>query len=115
MNAIEIINFTLEKYKLHPIEQYYSVIVDAMQKYQANPPDIMINDMKDTNYVSKHENLTTYKQFPFEKDRPISLEDFYNKFIMCPNDVTYKNFKQALREYEIEFVKNPKSIDPFDI
>ncbi|MBD0265364.1 MAG: hypothetical protein ICV78_22375 [Tolypothrix sp. Co-bin9] len=115
MNAATKIYSTLAKYKLDPITQYYSVIVDAMQKYQANPPDIMINDMKDTNYVSKHENLTDYKQFPFEKDRPISLEDFYNKFIMCPNGVTSENFKQALREYKIEFEKNPKIIDPFDI
>ncbi|HYX18812.1 MAG TPA: hypothetical protein VE944_31470 [Nostoc sp.] len=115
MNAIEIIIFTLKKYKLHPIEQYYSVIVDAMQKYQANPPDIMINDMKDTNYVSTHEDLTKYKQYFFEKDRAISLDDLCRKFRMCPNGVTSENFKQALREYKMEFEKNPKIIDPFDI
>ncbi|MEH2378428.1 MAG: hypothetical protein V7K27_05910 [Nostoc sp.] len=114
MNAIEIINFILAKYKLDPSNEHYLVIVDAMQKYQANPPNDLINDMKDANYISKYENLTIYKQFYFEKDRSI-LDDFFSKFLMCPNGVTSDNFKQALREYEIEFVKNPTIIDPFDI
>ncbi|WP_193197170.1 hypothetical protein [Nostoc sp. MG11] len=115
MNAAEIIYFTLAKYKLDPSAQHYLVIVDAMQKYQANPPDIFINDMKDANYISKYENLTIYKQYSFEEDRLISLDDLYHKFIMCPNGVTSDNFQQVLREYKNEFTRNPNIIDPFDI
>lgn len=115
MNAIEIINFILAKYKLDPSTQHYLVIVDAMQKYQDNPPDKLINDIKDANYISKYENLTIYKQFDFEKDKSISLDDLFYKFMMCPNGITSENFKQALTEYENEFRKNPNIIDPFDI
>ncbi|MDZ8096586.1 MAG: hypothetical protein RMZ42_32295 [Nostoc sp. DedQUE05] len=115
MNAIEIINFTLSKYKLDPSNPHYLVIVDAMQKYQANPPDIINNDMRDAKYRSKYENLTTNKQFDFEKDRLISLDDLFYKFIRCPNGITSENFKQALTEYENEFIKNTNIIDPFDI
>jgi hypothetical protein len=115
MNAIQIISFTLAKYKLDPSNQHYLVIVDAMQKYQDNPPDIIINYMKDANYISKYENLTIYKQFDFEKDRSISLDDLFHKFQMCPNGITSENFKQALTEYENEFIKNSNIIDPFDI
>ncbi|MEH2246084.1 hypothetical protein [Nostoc sp.] len=43
------------------------------------------------------------------------LDDLFHKFMMCPNGITSENFKQALTEYENEFIKNPNIIDPFDI
>ncbi|MBE8989194.1 hypothetical protein [Nostoc sp. LEGE 12450] len=115
MNAATIINYTLAKYKSNPIDEYYLTIEDAMQRYQANPPDEVSINMKDTNYISKHENLRIYKTYPFEKDRAITLEDLLYKFFRCPNNITSENMKQALKKYKDESVSTPNIIETFDI
>ncbi|AFY47885.1 hypothetical protein Nos7524_2032 [Nostoc sp. PCC 7524] len=101
MNYFSSIEQYLLLYKIEPSEEYYRAIEDTMAKYQANPPDIIQENMKHEATISIMGN-PTFKLIPGSKGGD-KLTDLFSQFINCPTNVTYNAFLKALVEYKANF------------
>lgn len=101
MNYFEKLQILIGLYILEPSDQRYHEIESIIIRYQANPPDIVRENMSHECIQKIRENPKTISDDILE-----ILTDAFSNFINYPTNANADSFKLRMQEYKTRFNAN---------